>query len=268
MDSTYRQTKANCPSTEDQTKPEMIELKQKYQELVGSYIFIMNTCRPDITYATCQLCRRMANPSHYDWQAALDLLHYLHGTVTLGIGYRSNGNRVPYLYVDSDDGADESRKSCAGYMTMIADGPLYWKSAMVETLSLSSCESEIRAINMALEPIKEAIKIKQWLYDIDTSLRRPNDTRTYPFLIDHPLKILEDNTACIDWGNSNVNSTRLKHLERDLKWIQHEVHQKTSIQLVYIPSKSQLADIYTKPLPRDLFLTLRNSFMFCFRYAN
>jgi hypothetical protein len=209
----------------------------------------------------------MANPSHYDWQAALDLLHYLHGTVTLGIGYRSNGNRVPYLYVDSDDGADESRKSCAGYMTMIADGPLYWKSAMVETLSLSSCESEIRAINMALEPIKEAIKIKQWLYDIDTSLRRPNDTRTYPFLIDHPLKILEDNTACIDWGNSNVNSTRLKHLERDLKWIQQEVQKKT-IQLVYIPSKSQLADIYTKPLPRDLFLTLRNSFMFCFRYAN
>jgi hypothetical protein len=109
MDPTYRQTKANSPSTEDQTKPEMIQLKQKYQELVGSYIFIMNTCRPDITYATCQLCRRMANPSHYDWQAALNLLHYLHGTVTLGIGYRSNGNRVPYLYVDSDDGADESR---------------------------------------------------------------------------------------------------------------------------------------------------------------
>jgi hypothetical protein len=66
MDPTYRQTKANSPSTEDQTKPEMIQLKQKYQELVGSYIFIMNTCRPDITYATCQLCRRMANPSHYD----------------------------------------------------------------------------------------------------------------------------------------------------------------------------------------------------------
>ena len=80
---------------------------------------------------------------------------------------------------------------------------------------------------MALEPIKEAIKIKQWLYDIDTSLRRPSDTRTYPFLIDHPLKILEDNTACIDWGNSNLNSTRLKHLERDLKWIQQEVQKKT-----------------------------------------
>ena len=134
---------------------------------------------------------------------------------------------------------------------------------MVESLSLSSCESNLRAINMALEPIKEAIKIKRWLYDVDTSLRKQTARSAYPFLVDHPLKILEDNTACIDWGNSRVNSTRLKHLERDLKWIQEEVHKKT-IQLTYIPTRSQLVDIYTKPLPRDLFLSLRNSFMFSF----
>ena len=160
----------------------MQKLKQQYQELVGSFIFIMNTCRLDIAYAVTQLCRRMSNPSNKDWKAALDILNYLHGTPTFGIGYRSSGNRIPYLYVDSDDGADESRKSSAGYMTMIADGPLYWKSAMVKAYSLSSCKSEIRAINMALEPIKEAIKIKQWLFDIDISLQRPNDTRTYPSL--------------------------------------------------------------------------------------
>ena len=267
METTHRPTKTNSPSEEEQLKPEMKKLKQDYQELVGSFIFIMNTCRPDIAYSVSQLCRRMANPSKDDWTAAINVLHYLHGTPTLGVGYRNSENRIPYLYVDSDDGADESRKSCAGYMTMLADGPIYWKSAMVEALSLSSCESEIRAINMAVEPIKEAIKIKQWLHDVETSLRQPRTSSPYPFLVDHPLEVLKDNTACIDWGNSQVNSTRLKHLERDLKWIQEEVQKKT-IKLVYIPTKSQLADIYTKPLPRDLFLCLRNSFMFNFRYAN
>jgi hypothetical protein len=266
METTYRPTKANSPSEEEQKTSEMKKLKLNFQELVGSFIFIMNTCRPDISYSVSQLCRRMANPSKNDWTAAMNVLHYLHGTPTLGIGYRHSGNRTPYLYVDSDDGADETRKSSAGYMTMLADGPLYWKSAMVEAYSLSSCESEIRAINMALEPIKEAIKIKQWLQDIDTSLHFATRLCPYPFLVDHPLEILEDNTACIDWGNSHVNSTRLKHLERDLKWIQEEVQKKT-IQLVYIPTRSQLADIYTKPLPRDLFLSLRNSFMFSFQYA-
>ena len=267
METTYRPTKADSPSTEEQLKPEAKKLKQKYQELVGSFIFIMNTCRPDIAYSVSQLCRRMANPSKEDWTAAINVLHYLHGTPTLGVGYRTSGNKTPYLFVDSDDGADESRKSCAGFMTMLADGPLYWKSSMVEALSLSSCESEIRAINMALEPIKEAIKIKQWLQDVETSPQKPRNSSPYPFLVDHPLVILEDNTACIDWGNSQLNSTRLKHLERDLKWIQEEVYKKT-IQLTFIPTRNQLADIYTKPLPRDLFLSLRNSFMFEFLYAN
>ena len=138
---------------------------------------------------------------------------------------------------------------------------------MVDALSLSSCESEIRAINMAVEPIKETIKIKQWLHDVETSLKQTSTTSPYPFLVDHPLEILEDNSACIDWGNSTVNSTRLKHLERDLKWIQEEVQKKT-IKLIYIPTRSQLADIYTKPLTRDLFLSLRNSFMFNFQYPN
>jgi len=71
---------------------------------------------------------------------------------------------------------------------------------------------------MALEPIKEAIKIKQRITEVNTSLGKPNTNLIYPLLVDHHLEILEDNSACIDWGNSNVNSTRLKHLERDLKW--------------------------------------------------
>jgi len=79
----------------------------------------------------------MANQSKEDWTAAINVLHYLHGTPTLGVGYRNSGNRTPYLYVDSDDGEDETRKSCAGYMTMLADGPLYWKSSCTVENSLT-----------------------------------------------------------------------------------------------------------------------------------
>ena len=136
---------------------------------------------------------------------------------------------------------------------MWADGPLYWKSSMVESLSLSRCESEIRAINIALEPIKEAIKIKQGIVEVNTTLGKPNTNLTYPLLVDHPLEILEDNSACIDWGNSNVNSTRLKHLERDLKWIQEEIQKKT-IRLTYIPTRYQLAESIRNRYPEIFFL--------------
>ena len=76
METTYRPTKANSPSEEEQKTPEMKELKLNFQKLVGSFIFIMNTCRPDISYSVSQLCRRMATPSKEDWTAAINVLHY------------------------------------------------------------------------------------------------------------------------------------------------------------------------------------------------
>jgi hypothetical protein len=109
----------------------------------------------------------MSYPNYIHYEAALHLLRYLSGTIHLGIGYRSTGNRRPHFYADSDDGTDETRRSCAGYMSFLADGPIYWKSKMLDALSLSSCESEIRAINMAMEPIKESIKMKMLLTEIE-----------------------------------------------------------------------------------------------------
>ena len=49
-------------------------------------------------------------------------------------------------------------------MSMLADGPIYWKSGMME--------SEIRAINVALEPIKESVKLKQLITDIEETLHK------------------------------------------------------------------------------------------------
>jgi hypothetical protein len=206
----------------------------------------------------------MSNPDQHDLDAAHQTLKYLNATYDYGIGYRSKGNRLPYLYADSDDGADETRRSCAGYMSVIADGPLYWKSAMIDALSLSSCESEIRAINMAKEPIKEILKLKNWMTDIENALALTSSPNSHSILTDVPTEILEDNKACIDWSKHTTNSTKLRHLERDLKWIQKFV-QEGSIRLVHIPTTNQIADIFTKALYSVQFCYLRDRFLFRFK---
>ena len=122
----YMSTKADCPTAEEQKLPEFKQLKAKYQKLVGSFLFICNTCRPDICYAVNQLCRLMSYPNQKHLDATFHLLRYLAGTVELGIGYRSTGNKRSYFYADSDDGSDETRRSCAGYVSFLADGPIYW----------------------------------------------------------------------------------------------------------------------------------------------
>ncbi len=52
----------------------------------------------------------------------------------------------------------------------------------------------------------------------------------------------EDNTACIEWGN-NVISGRERAKPIDIR--KHFAHE---VRLVRVPTASQLADVFTKPL--------------------
>jgi hypothetical protein len=105
MRADYRPRKADVPTEEERKTKQFKDLTLRYQQIVGSFIFISNTCRPDISYATNQLCRRMSCPNHADLEAAHHLVRYLAGTKDMGIGYRATGNRKPYFYADSDDGS-------------------------------------------------------------------------------------------------------------------------------------------------------------------
>ena len=120
---------------------------------------------------------------------------------------------------------------------------------------------------MAMEPIKESIKMKMLLTEIEDNLNLPDRNNTNPHNIatDIPVEILEDNRAAIDWSKHTCNSTKMRHLERDLKWIQTHVADK-KIKLVHIPTTNQIADIFTKPLAYPIFSHLINRFMFIFKY--
>jgi histone deacetylase 1/2 len=120
---------------------------------------------------------------------------------------------------------------------------------------------------MAMEPIKESIKMRMLLNEIDGNLFSDEHLTTNPYTIatDIPTEILEDIQSAIDWSKHKANSTKMKHLERDLKWIQQHV-EDNKIKLIHIPTENQIADIFTKPLAFPAFSHLMNRFMFTFQY--
>ena len=64
-------SKDQCP-TEHQTQETYIKWMQKmYRTLVGSFIWICHTCRPDIAYATMILCRFMSNLGEAHWKDSI-----------------------------------------------------------------------------------------------------------------------------------------------------------------------------------------------------
>ena len=84
-----------------------------YQKLIGSLIYLCNT-RPDIAFSLGVLSRFSNKPHGSHWNAGMQILRYLKGTLSFGITY-GVGTSLTGHY-DSDWAGDvDSRKSVFGY---------------------------------------------------------------------------------------------------------------------------------------------------------
>ena len=73
-------SKEQCPTQIQQQEAYIKWMQKMYRTLVGSFIWICHTCRPDIAYATMILCRFMSNPGETHWKVSLQTLRYLNKT--------------------------------------------------------------------------------------------------------------------------------------------------------------------------------------------
>lgn len=100
-----------------------------YRELVGALIYLSNATRPDLAFVASALSRFCANPGPTHWKIAKRVLRYLQGTLYCGIKYSESNNDKLKAYVDSDWAGDiDDRRSCSGYVFMLANGPIAWEA--------------------------------------------------------------------------------------------------------------------------------------------
>jgi hypothetical protein len=71
------------------------------------------------------------------------------------------------------------------------------------------------------------------------------------------IPILCDNTSAINLSKNPIHHSRSKHIEIKHHFIRDHV-QKGEIELIFIDTENQLADIFTKPLVEDRFNFLRD----------
>ena len=73
---------------------------------------------------------------------------------------------------------------------------------------------------------------------------------------DDPIPILCDNMNAISISKNLVMHSKTKHIPIKFHFLWEQVTDK-NIKLGYIGTKDQVADIFTKPLPRETFEYLR-----------
>jgi transposase InsO family protein len=213
-----------------------------YHIIVGKALHLNNT-RPDIVFAVGVVTRFTKAPREAHLEAAIHIMRYLKGTMLLSILYRRGETVIPSGYTNSDfQGDHDARRSTSGYLFNIGSGPTSWRSKLQDEIAESSSEAEYRA---CAEALKEALWLRNFFEDIGMALTKP-------------LIIYCDNQSCIALAKNPVQHARTKHLERQCHFTRHQIKQGR-IELVYVRSKDQLADINTKALPKPRFLELRDT---------
>lgn len=213
-----------------------------YRQLVGSLMYLAIATRPDIAFAIGKVSRFLERPTQAHVVAAKRILKYIKGTISHGILYDSYGENRIDGYSDADYAGDvTSRKSTSGYAFVIGNGVVSWGSILQKSISLSTMESEYIS---ASEATRELI----WLNRLTNELTQ--DKFGTPILF-------VDNQSAIKLANNPVNHKRSKHIDVKYHFIREKLNDGI-LKLEDIRSEDQLADIFTKALPKQRFQELRS----------
>ena len=213
-----------------------------YREAVGCLMYAMVLTRPDIAFAVSRVAKFTSNPRLSHWTALKRIFRYLSGTVMMGISYYGNSSDLALRgYCDADYAGDhDDRKSRTGYLFLLANGAIAWCSKRQGCTADSTTEAEFVAM---AESVKEAI----WLRRLLHSLGFPSKV---------PTPIFSDNQGAIQLVKNPKFHKRTKHIETKYFLIR-ENYDRKQIDVFYIHTKQQLADLLTKALTRETFHYLR-----------
>uniref|UniRef100_A0A2N9FTN5 Integrase catalytic domain-containing protein n=1 Tax=Fagus sylvatica TaxID=28930 RepID=A0A2N9FTN5_FAGSY len=212
-----------------------------YRSIVGALQYLTLT-RPDLTHAVNLVCQFMHQPSTTHFQAVKRILRYLQGTVDYGIRLLSHSSLTLYGFSDADwAGCPDTRRSTTGYCIYLGANCISWASKKQVTVSRSSAEAEYRAMASAAAELT-------WLTYLLRDLGLSSHSSPVLFC---------DNTSALHMTVNPVFHARTKHIELDYHFVREKV-AAGALTTRYVPSQSQIADLFTKAVSKDVFHRFRS----------
>jgi hypothetical protein len=233
-----------------------------YRSIIGKLNFLAQMTRPDISMAVHNCARFSNNPTSLHEQAIKRIGRYLSGTRTKGLLYTPVTNARLNMFVDADFAGTWHKEfahlrecvlSRTGFVITFCGCAIHWGSKLQSEIALSTTEAEYIALSTAT---RELIPIRRILRELSQqsplSALFPNPRQKLP-----PSYVYEDNNACIALAHrDSQHRPRTKHISLKYHHLRDHI-SKGTINIEKVPSSTNWADIFTKPLTQVAHERLR-----------
>ena len=188
--------------------------------------------RPDVQYATKEICRWMAQPSEAGLAALKRLGRYLEGHKRMIIDFPYQAADKLDVYSDTDwSGCIRTRKSTSGGCLMVGKHLMKSWSSTQGPISLSSGEAEFYGV---VKASGVALGYQALLRDLGVQM---------------PIRVWTDSSATMGIC-SRQGLGKLRHVDTRSLWVQQRVRDGT-LELRKVRGEVNPADVFTKHLSSE-----------------
>ncbi|GKA56808.1 putative ribonuclease H-like domain-containing protein [Tanacetum coccineum] len=194
----------------------------QYSSMIGSLMYL-TASRPDLIFAVCMCARYQSKPTKKHLEAVKRV-------------FPKDTAMALTAYADADHaGCQDTQRSTSGSAQFLGDKLVSWSSKKQTSTSISSTEAEYIAMSGCCAQI---LWMRSQLSD-------------YGFAYNH-IPLYCDNKSAIALCCNNVQHSKSKHIDIRHHFIREQV-EKGVVELYFVRTEYQLADIFTKALPRERF---------------
>ncbi|GJZ86698.1 retrovirus-related pol polyprotein from transposon TNT 1-94 [Tanacetum coccineum] len=209
-----------------------------YRSKIGSLMYLTSS-RPDIVQAVCYCARYQARPTEKHLKEVKRIFRYLRGTINMGLWYPKDSGFELTAFSDADHaGCIDTRKSTSGGIQFLGDKLVSWMSKKQDCTAMSSAEAEYVALSASCAQV-------MWMR---------THLKDYGFNY-NKIPLYYDSQSAIAISCNPVQHSRTKHIHTRYHFIKEQV-ENGIIELYFVKTEYQLADMFTKHYPGDWFSIL------------
>ncbi|GJY54958.1 retrovirus-related pol polyprotein from transposon TNT 1-94 [Tanacetum coccineum] len=206
-----------------------------YRRMIGGLMYL-TASRPDIAFATFVCARYQARPTVKHLKEVKRIFRYLRQSYNMGLWYPKDSGFELIAYSDADHaGCKDDCKSTSGGVQFLGGKLVSWSSKKQDCTAMSTAEAEYVSLSACCAQV---IWMRTQLLDYGFKYNR--------------ILMYCDSKSAIAISCNPVQHSKTKHIDIRYHFIKEHVERGT-VEIYFVGTEYQLADLFTKALPKERF---------------